>query len=157
MAPPLATHCPHHTGMYVNMLGYMYCSTEPSCQYYKYLVTQGHTHQRKPTNQTSKHSSQLPSHPLLSTCHRLPDVSLVPKEVCLHGPLSWHRPRLPPSRIAACRSRITARSTWHRLLHRRLTTNSANWFTCAGTSRDQRVSQRRLIIDMYTHSWRVGY
>ena len=35
----------------------------------------------------SKHSSQLPSHPLLSTCHRLPDVSLVPEKVCLHGPL----------------------------------------------------------------------
>ena len=73
-----------------------------------YLVTQGHTHQRKPTNQTSKHSSQLPSHHLHSTCHRLPDVSLVPKEVCLHGPLSWHRPRLPTSGMS-----VPNHSTWH--------------------------------------------
>ena len=56
----------------------------------------------------SKHSSQLSSHPLLSTRRRLPDVSLVPEEVCLHGALSWHRPRLPPSRMS-----IPNHSTWH--------------------------------------------
>ena len=46
-------------------------SFEYSTWYGEYLVTQGHTHQRKPTNQTSKHSSQLPSHPLYSTVRRV--------------------------------------------------------------------------------------
>ena len=66
----------------------------------EYLITQGHTHKRQPTNQMSKHSSHLSSPHHLSTHRLLPNVSLVPEEVCLHGPLSWHRPRLPTSRMS---------------------------------------------------------
>ena len=67
---------------------------------YWYLVTQGHTHKQQPTNQMSKHSSQLSSPHHLSTRRLLPDVSLVPEEVCLHGTLSWNRPRLTSACMA---------------------------------------------------------
>ena len=60
---------------------------------YMYL-SQGHTHKQQPTSQTSKHSSQLSSPHHLSTHRLLPNVSLVPEEVCLHRTLSWNRP--PP-------------------------------------------------------------
>ena len=56
----------------------------------------------------SKHSSQLSSPHHLSTHRLLPDVSLVPEEVCLHGTLSWNRPRL----TSACMA-IPHYSTWH--------------------------------------------
>ena len=56
----------------------------------------------------SKHSSQLSSPHHLSTRRLLPDVSLVPEEVCLHGTLSWNRPRL----TSACMS-ISHYSTRH--------------------------------------------
>ena len=45
------------------------------------LSNSGSHTQTTPTNQMSKHSSQLSSPPLLSICRRLPDVSLVPEEV----------------------------------------------------------------------------
>ena len=48
----------------------------------------------------SKHSSQLSSPHHLSTHRLLPDVSLVPEEVCLHGTLSWNRPRLTSACMA---------------------------------------------------------
>ena len=53
--------------------------------YWEYLVTQVTHTKQQPTNQMSAFI-RTPSHPLLSTCHRLPDVSLVPEEVCLHRP-----------------------------------------------------------------------
>ena len=48
----------------------------------------------------SKHSSQLSSPHHLSTHRLLPDVSLVPEEVCLHRTLSWNRPRLTSACMA---------------------------------------------------------
>ena len=65
-----------------------------------YLVTQGHTHKQQPTSQTSKHSSQLSSPHHLSTHRLLPDVCLVPEEVCLHRTLSWNRSRLTSACMA---------------------------------------------------------
>ena len=59
-----------------------------------------HTHKQQPTSQTSKHSSQLSSPHHLSTHRLLPDVCLVPEEVCLHRTLSWNRPRLTSACMA---------------------------------------------------------
>ena len=78
-----------------------------------YLVTQGHTHKRQPTNQMSKHSSQLSSPHHLSTHRLLPDVSLVPEEVCLHGALGWNRPHLTSPSLSDDPALPTGYSTWH--------------------------------------------
>ena len=80
-----------------------------------YLVTQGHTHKKhtQPTNQMSKHSSQLSSPHHLSTRRLLPDVSLVPEEVCLHGALGWNRPHLTSPSLSDDPALPTGYSTWH--------------------------------------------